>query len=119
MAAHMGASSVEDLFMRVPSIAQRLGNLHSMLVEQGTISVITHSTPARALAVGASQKTLVAHIHKDALRTLRSTMDDDAAAILRSASGPAAGAFLEVPLDDRWVMADSRFATSCRRRLGL
>jgi len=45
-------------------------------------------------------------------------MDDDALAIHRSASGQGAGSFLETPLDDRFVMSNSRFATACMRRLG-
>ena len=46
-------------------------------------------------------------------------MYDEETAFLRSASGTAAGAFLEVPLDERWVMSNDRFATASRRRLGL
>ena len=45
-------------------------------------------------------------------------MDDDDAAFLRSASGQTVGAFLETPLDDRWVMSNGRFVTACMRRLG-
>ena len=57
-------------------------------------------------------------IHKETLRTLRAGMDDDAVACLKSASGQAVGAFLETPMDDKWVMSNSRFVTACMRRLG-
>lgn len=45
-------------------------------------------------------------------------MNDDALAMLRSASGQGAGAFLETPLDDRYVTTNTRFTIACMRRLG-
>ena len=58
------------------------------------------------------------HLHKLARRALSANMDDDALAILRSASGQGAGAFLETPLDDEFVMTNARFTIACMRRLG-
>ena len=98
---HVGAEGAEGLFEMVPAIGQKISQLHAKLSEQGTLAVIAHTSPARALTMGATQKALVAHSHKGALRTLRANLDDDAAAFLHSASGQGAGAFLEVPLDDR------------------
>jgi len=46
-------------------------------------------------------------------------MNDEEAAFLKSASGQGVGAFLEPPLDDRWVMSNTRFSTACLRRLGV
>ena len=116
---HMGAVDAEDLFNRVPCLGQWIGALHARLVEQGAPACIAYNSPLRALAVGATQKYLVAHMHRSSLRALRAGLDTNECAFLRSASGPAAGAFLEVPLDDRWAMSNSRIATACCRRLGL
>ena len=119
VARHMGNVDAEDFLDKTPLIAQRVVALHARLVGQGAPACISYVAPARALAIGATQKFLTAHIHKGALQTLRTSIGDDRAAFHRTTCGPAAGAFLEVPLDDRWAMTNARFATAVRRRLGL
>ena len=56
VAGHVGAPGAEELLQMVPAISQRISNLHGKLVEQGTLAVIAHSTPARALSFGITQK---------------------------------------------------------------
>ena len=75
--------------------------------------------PIQATMHNTTQRGLVSHVHKITLRALRTGMDDDAAAFLRSASGKGVGAFLEVPMDERWVMSNRSFATACLRRLNV
>ena len=116
---HMGVDSVEELFERVPSIGEELGRMHQRLVDQGTLPSLAYSSPAQAIAIKRPLRTLVAHVHKTALRSLRAGMNDSQAAFLRSASGPSAGAFLEPPLDDRWVLTNQRFRIATLRRLGV
>ena len=116
---HMGANDVESLFEIVPAIGQRISELHAKLVNQGTVGNIAYIAPARAMSLGVSQKFLVSHAHKQILRTLRANMSTDEAAFLRTSSGQGAGGFLEVPLDDRWVMTNSRFSTAALRRMGI
>ena len=115
----MGAADLEDLFRRVPAIERHIAELHGKLVAQGAPALIAYNTPARALLVGATQKYLVSHSHNESLRVLRASVDTNRAAFLRTTGGQGAGAFLEVPLDDRWVMSNTGFKTACRRRLGM
>ena len=116
--SHLGLAGSDDFFSKCPDLQQSLSSLQAHLIDQGTIGSISHATTSRALASPVRQRTLVSYIHKIHLRTLRSSMDDDRAAFHRSASGPGAAAFLDPPLDDRWVLADNRFVTACLRRLG-
>lgn len=115
---HMAARDIDEVLEQAPLIEQQVRDLHASLVAQGTLPSIQYASPVRALTYNTTQKTMVAFIHKKTLRTLRANMDDDDAAFLRSASSQAVGAFLETPLDDRWVMTNSRFTTACLRRLG-
>jgi hypothetical protein len=110
---------VEDLLRRVPHLETRINSLHVKLVNQVPLPTVAHMTPARALTQKVSQKILVDHIHKLTLRALRASMDNDAAALMRASSGQGSGAFLDVPLDDRWVIPNARFVIACRRRLAL
>ena len=119
LATHLGMSDAEELLGLLPCVEQRVASLHSKLVQQSAPACIAHATPTRALSIGATQKYLVSHVHKGVLKALRVQMDNNQAAFHRAASGPGAGAFLEVPLDNRWVMTNRGFATATRRRLGL
>lgn len=116
---HMGVRDVDHLFEIAPALGAQLQALHASLVAQGTVASISHSTAAHSLTFSHRQKYLTAYIHKEALRALRARLEDNEAAFLKSASGKSVGAFLEVPMDDRWTMANTRFATACRRRLGM
>ena len=98
---HMGCTDVEELLSHAPVRAERLAGLHGRLIAQGAPACISYVCPVRALSLGATQKYLVSHLQNQSLQQLRAGFDNDAAAFLRSASGPAAGSFLEVPLDDR------------------
>ena len=115
---HFQVRDAEALLDLAPGISDRIVSLHGSLVQQGTLPSVAYAPPARALSLGTSQQTLVSFIHKTNLRTVRANMDDDRSGFLRSASGPGAGAFLDIPLDDRWVMSNSRYITAFMRRLG-
>lgn len=114
----MQLATVDDLFTKCPDLEQVIADIHGRLVAQGTLGSIAHASVSHALAYPVRQRSLVGYIHKIHLRTLRSGMDDDQAAFHRSASGPGAAAFLEPPLDERWVMTGKRFSTAVLRRLG-
>ena len=116
---HLGARDMDHVFEKAPFVKLLLSKMHSALVEQGTLGSIAHSEPARAVSSQVSQKVLVSYIQMGLLRDLKVGIDNDQAGMLRSFSGKASGAFLDPPLDDRWTLSNSRFATACRRRLCL
>ena len=118
VARHMGATDFAHVLARAPTIEQQLSTLQVNLISQGTLASIEFLSIDRAIALGRSQSQLVGHIHKLSFRALRSAMDADSLAILKSAGGKGAGAFMETPLDDRFVMTNQRFTIACVRRLG-
>ena len=106
---HMAARDFEQVLENASHISLQLTELHGRLVQQGTLASIEFAGPVRALSYKTTQKVMVSCVHKLTLRALRSVMDDDAAAFLRSSSGKAVGGFLEPPLDDRWVVKQQVF----------
>jgi hypothetical protein len=116
--AHLGQQSPEELFLRVPALAQQLGALHERLVEQGAPMTIAGALVERAIAQPVRISRIMGYIHKRDYNSLKASLTNDRAGLLRSAGGPGAGAFLEPPCDDRYTMANERFVASCRRRLG-
>ena len=116
---HIGTGDVENVMDNAPTVRQQVHEIHAGLVSQGTWPSIQFSAPLQALLRSTSQKSLVSFIHMKTLRALRAGMDDDAVGFNRSAGGPGAGGFLETPMDDKWVMANSRFKVACLRRLGV
>ena len=105
--------------MACPQIDQEISSLHGKMVAQGTIYHIAMSNHVQAVSKVVSQNYLVSFAHKQSLRALRAGMGDNEAAFLRSASGSASAAFLDPPLDDRWVISDKRFSVACLRRLNV
>ena len=114
----MNSSGLTQVLAGAPALEEHFLALQSGMVLQGTLASIKCSPIGRAVCFGRTQSQLLGHLHKLSLRALRANMDGDSQAVLRSASGQGAGAFLETPPDDRLVMTDSRFTIACMRRLG-
>lgn len=64
------------------------------------------------------QSRLVKKVSLVARRALESTLADDAAAWLRSSSGPGASGFLMAPAEDAHLVEDTAFRVAVVRRLG-
>ena len=114
----MNCNGFSQVLAGPPTLEQQLLALQSSTAVQGTLNSIETSPIDRAVCFGRTQSQLLGHLHKLTLRALRANMDDDSLAMLRSASGQGAGAFLETPLDERYVMTNKRFTIACVRRLG-
>lgn len=114
---HSGANDFAQVLAAAPSVQQQIAALQDNMILQGTLPSIEAASVDRAVCQARTQSQLLSHFHKSTLRNLVANMNDDERAVLRSASGQGACAFLETPLDDRFVMTNTRFTIACMRRL--
>ena len=118
LVAHFDCSSPAALFEQCQALRNAVVDLHSRVVGLGAPPALSAVTWDVALRHDVKLSYIMGFVHKRVSTRLVAALDTDDLAFFRSTRGPGASAFLEVPLEDRYVMADDRFAVAIRRRLG-
>ena len=110
-------ASPDDLLQAVPAARAALAGLHARIVELGAPMWLSTATVENAIRHRVKTSLLMGQIQKKAFASLMGSMSPRQLAFHRTLRGPGSAAFLEPPLEERYVMSDARFTLSVCRRL--
>ena len=117
LARECNQNSVDDLLQNTPEISTMITNIHERLCALGAPASIATVSPSRALTIPCKLSTIMGYIHKRGISDFKNRLSNEELALHRSSCGPGASAWMDVPLDPRYVIPNDRCVVAYKRRL--